>query len=80
MAHADALNTLRRAWPLPELHPNRRQGQLPAKLARHCRCAEAHLSRDPRDLVTILDSLRANPMAIPQGWDQDVAGADLAAA
>ncbi len=32
---ANAINVLRRAWPIVELHPQRRWGHLPLKLAQH---------------------------------------------
>jgi hypothetical protein len=55
---SQALSALRQAWPIHELHPARRAPLLPGKLARHCRCAQAHLSRDPRDMLALLDALR----------------------
>ena len=58
---ADAVNVLRRVWPIVELHPTRRRGQLPVKLAEQCRCCEIQLSRDPRDMLTLLNSLRYAP-------------------
>lgn len=58
---ADATALIRRAWPLPDLHPLRRQSQLPAKMARCCRCVDVHLSREPRDLSPILDAIRTTP-------------------
>lgn len=57
----DATNRLRRAWPIAELHPSGRRGQLPRKLAEHCRCCELQLSRDPRDMLALLNSLRYAP-------------------
>jgi hypothetical protein len=49
---------LRTAWPIPELHPQRRHGQMAAKLARTCRCATVRLSRNPQDLMDLLMRLR----------------------
>ena len=54
----DAMHLLRRAWPIPQLHPGRRAGYLPAKLATSCRAYQLQLSRDPRDLSTLLLSLQ----------------------
>jgi hypothetical protein len=49
---------LKQAWPIFELHPNRRHGQLPARLAQKVPCYQLHLSRDPRDLLKLLATLR----------------------
>lgn len=56
---ADAAGLLRRAWPMSELHPQRRHGQLPLRLAQLCRCYQLQLSREPRDLLALLESIRA---------------------
>ena len=50
-----AADVLRRAWPIVELHPSRRHGPLPARLANSCRCAELRLSRDTSELSSLLD-------------------------
>jgi hypothetical protein len=55
---------LRSAWPIIELHPNRRHSSLPAKLAQGCRCAELQLSRSPTELLPLLDSFRHGGAAI----------------
>jgi hypothetical protein len=52
-------NLLRQAWPIYELHPNRRHGQLPGRLSTKVPCYQLHLSRDPRDLLKILATLKA---------------------
>jgi hypothetical protein len=57
-----ALETLRRAWPIVELHPQRKYGQLPLKLAQHARVCELQLSRNPRDLLDLLTTLRITPV------------------
>jgi hypothetical protein len=49
---------LRQAWPIFELHPHRRHGQLPGRLSLKVPCYQLHLSRDPRDLLKILSTLR----------------------
>jgi len=54
-----ALSVLRQGWPIVELHPTGRSPALPGKFARYCRCAEAQLSRDPREILGLLDKLRA---------------------
>jgi hypothetical protein len=54
----DAAELLRRAWPVPELHPNRRHGQFPARLAQLCPSFRLQLSREPRDIVMLFDSLQ----------------------
>ena len=52
-----ALNAVRAGWPIEELHPLRRHGQLPAKLAAKCACYEVGLSRDPNDLLRLMAAL-----------------------
>jgi hypothetical protein len=54
-----ASDHLRRAWPIAELHPFRRHGQLSIKLAQRCKCYQAQLSRHPEDLLVLLDSVRS---------------------
>jgi hypothetical protein len=53
-----ATDTIRRAWPITELHPFRKYGQLPLKLGQACRTWSAQLSRRPDDLLVLLDSIR----------------------
>jgi hypothetical protein len=55
---ADALHLLRQAWPIVELHPNRRHSALPLKLSQQCRCAEVQLSRDSSELLQLLEGVR----------------------
>ena len=69
---AAAVNVLRRAWPIAELHPTRRLSQLPARLAQGCRCYELQLSRNSKDLLALLSSLRYAPAA---GDEQHAAAA-----
>ena len=54
---ADALDVLRGGWPIEELHPLRRRGQLSARLATRCACYEVALSRDPHDLLMLMNTL-----------------------
>jgi hypothetical protein len=61
LSHSAAINVLKRSWPMVDLHPQRRFGQLPPKLALHCRCAELQLSRDPQDLLRLLEGIRPDP-------------------
>ena len=56
---AGAAQILRSAWPMFELHPSRRHGQLPARLAQKVPCYQLTLSREPRDLLRILATLPA---------------------
>jgi hypothetical protein len=56
-----ALNVLRRAWPLVDLHPNRKTGQIAPRLAEHSKVAELQLSRDPLDLLRLLEGFRPRP-------------------
>jgi hypothetical protein len=55
-----AADHLRRAWPITELHPFRRHGQLAVKLGQMSRCYQAHLSRRADDLLVLLDSVRSS--------------------
>lgn len=55
---AVAVPALRRSWPIVELHPARRQGRMPARLAALCRVFDARLARDPGQLLANVDSLR----------------------
>ena len=54
---ATASQRLRKAWPIFELHPNRRHGQLPARVSQTVPCFGLTLSREPRDLLKILATL-----------------------
>lgn len=54
---ADAMGTLRSAWPIVELHPYRRHGPLSGKLARRCRCFQVQLSRQPADMLDLLNTM-----------------------
>jgi hypothetical protein len=60
---SSALPSLRRAWPIAELHPHRLAGQLPAKLSRRCRTYSARLSHRPHDLLDMLDASRAKELS-----------------
>lgn len=53
----DAANLLKRAWPIPELLVHRKHLHLPLRLAQQCRVFQLQLSRDPSDIVPLLDSL-----------------------
>jgi hypothetical protein len=55
----DAAMVLRLAWPIPELHPQRRCGQLATRLAQICPCYRVQLSHDPAEWVSLLESLRS---------------------
>jgi hypothetical protein len=55
---AGAMNVLRRAWPIADLPPLRRGGKLVAKIASRARVAELQLSREPRELLAVLEMFR----------------------
>jgi hypothetical protein len=55
---SNALGRVRHAWPMVELHPLRRPGQMPARLAHRCRIYEMQLSRNPHDLLSMLETAR----------------------
>ena len=60
---AAASNMLRRSWPLVDLQPDRKAVQLSRHLPRRCRCAELQLSREPIDLLRLLDGVRPRQAA-----------------
>jgi hypothetical protein len=60
----DALDVIRAGWPIEELHPLRRHGQLPAKLAGKVPAYEIALSREPNDLLALLSALPQRGMGI----------------
>jgi hypothetical protein len=55
----DASTVLRLSWPIPDLNQNRRQGQLAGRVAQICPCYQFQLSRDPKDLLFLVDSIRS---------------------
>jgi hypothetical protein len=63
IAAPSALPALRRAWSIIELHPNRLNGQMPAKLARRCQVYCARLTERPQDLIEQLEAARAHDFA-----------------
>jgi hypothetical protein len=58
----DAAALLRRIWPIPELHPSRRSPQLPSKLAQNCGCFVLQLSREPADIIDLMQSIQGMPV------------------
>lgn len=54
----EAQDLLRMNWPIVDIHPSRRGSQLAVRMALQCRCADVQLSRNPDDLVLLLESLR----------------------
>jgi hypothetical protein len=52
-----ALPALRSAWPIVELHPQRRHSTMPARLAQHCSVFTAHLSRSGEDFLTTISTM-----------------------
>lgn len=56
----EAGELLRRSWPIPELHPTRRHAQFPLRVAQLCPCFRLQLSREPRDIVMLFDSLQVS--------------------
>lgn len=57
-SQSEAIHLMRDAWPIIELHPTRRQSPLPGRLAQCCQIAQLQLSRNPKDLLSLLNSLR----------------------
>jgi len=66
ITQANAVGALRRSWPITELHPHRRQGQLPARMAQKCRVFDAQLSRNPQDILSLMDTARYHRAAVPR--------------
>jgi hypothetical protein len=62
---SNALTALRQSWPILELHPQRRHGQLPAKMAQQCACYHSQLSRRPQDLLYLLDQVQYGKTGAP---------------
>jgi hypothetical protein len=60
LPRTNAVIGLRRAWPIMQLHAQRKLSQLHAHLARECRCFEARLSREPQDVLKLLEAARYN--------------------
>ena len=58
MDPVDATNVLRHAWPIVDLTPHRRGHEIAPKLAQLCRCGEIQLSRNPKDLLRLLETFR----------------------
>jgi hypothetical protein len=54
MDPARSTAVLKSAWPIAELHPQRRPGQLATRLAQRCVCLEVGLSRDPNQFLETL--------------------------
>lgn len=61
---ADAATVLRLAWPLPELHPSRRRAQFAQRIAQLCPCHRVQLSHEPREWISLLESLRSAAMPV----------------
>ncbi len=61
----NAPGALRRAWPIAELHPHRRQGRLLTKLSQQTPLFELQLTRNPRDIFDLLDRARTHAMNGP---------------
>lgn len=62
----NAMGSLRRDWPITELHPQRRHGQLPARIAQRIPIFDARLSRNARDILALLEKARYRKPATPR--------------
>jgi hypothetical protein len=65
LPRAEATSVLRRAWPMPELHPQRRHSPMARLLARRCVVAEARLTQQRHDILWLLESLQSGVDAWP---------------
>ena len=63
LPRTNAVIGLRRAWPIMQLRAQRKLSQLHAHLARECRCFEARFSRNPQDVLRLVDDARYNRVA-----------------
>jgi hypothetical protein len=54
----EAGEVIKRAWPIAELHPQKRGGTIASKLGQQCQCVEARLSPRGEDILGILDATR----------------------
>jgi hypothetical protein len=64
---SQAQELLRQAWPIVDIHPTGRSPQLPGRMAQISRCVQIQLSRNPRDLIALLDCIRDTvPKAAPR--------------
>ncbi len=52
----NAVSALRYAWPLTELHPHRRYGQLGSRIAQRCHVFEVQLTRNPKDVLALIET------------------------
>ncbi|HMB96227.1 MAG TPA: hypothetical protein VKK61_09335 [Tepidisphaeraceae bacterium] len=55
---SNATGALRNAWPIVELHPQKRHGELPLRMAKRCRVFDVQLSRNPKDLLSLMEAAR----------------------
>ena len=53
-----AVAALRSAWPITDLHPHRRHGEMAAKLAQQCSVFEIQLSSRTDDLLAMIKQMR----------------------
>jgi hypothetical protein len=58
LGYNTAVNLLRRSWPIVDLTPHLRRLQLAPKLAQQCRVGQLQLSRNPGNLLHLLDGFR----------------------
>ncbi|HEX8522758.1 MAG TPA: hypothetical protein VF669_10915, partial [Tepidisphaeraceae bacterium] len=58
----EATGALRASWPIVELHPQRRHGQLAGKLAQRCACYEVTLSRNAGEFVQAVVEMMSQPV------------------
>jgi hypothetical protein len=58
LSAAEAQEMLKCDWPIVEIHPSRRVGQLLGRLSQKCRCVQVQLSREAGDLLVLMESLR----------------------
>lgn len=59
-------NLLREHWPIDLLLDENHAYELPERVSAHCRCFEVELSRNPKDLVSMLHSMRYSDPNIDQ--------------
>ncbi len=60
LASLPAADALRAYWPIADLRPNGRGPELALKIANRSRCCQVQLSRNPADLLVLLEAVRTS--------------------
>ena len=66
LASLPAADALRAYWPIADLRPNGRGPELALKLANRSHCCQIQLSRNPADLLVLLEAVRTSSTTVTQ--------------